>query len=381
MLKLKINARDLKTITEKVVCNVGKSKIEILECIKIESKENTLYFSTTNIKRFLTVKTDNYMPITDGTICIGNKDFSLLLKMKNEIELTEQDGALLVRNGNKTLKMKLQDVESFPDFPKEEVENVLKMPESELAEVLKNLYSWTSQDDNRPVMTCYNFNLQYNRIEALDGYRIGMKSFDADCIVDADIKSFTLQNKAYNSLKKAISEKGSDIITLGINEKYVCITGKDFIFYNRKIDDEYFNVQQILPTEHKHSFDVNVEELKQITQYNVDLLKNSDNKLPMLFYGKENTLQTYFKTEKFETIDKINAENLSIDKELLIAFNPKYITEALKLADTEQVRIELYTNLAPMMMYADKYSFLVLPVRIPENMNNIVEKLEQNRAA
>ena len=160
MLKLKINASELKTITEKVICNVEKSSLPILECIKIESKENTLYFSTTNMERFLTVKTDNYIPIADGTICIGNKDFSLLLKMKNEIELTEQDGVLLVRNGNKTLKMKLQDVESFPEFPKEEVKNVLKMPESELAEVLKNLYSWTSQDDNRSAMTCYNFNLQ-----------------------------------------------------------------------------------------------------------------------------------------------------------------------------------------------------------------------------
>ena len=381
MLKLKINARELKTITEKVICNVEKSKIEILECIKIESKENTLYFSTTNMERFLTVKTDNYIPITDGTICINNKDFSLLLKMKNEIELTEQDGVLLVRNGNKTLKMKLQDVESFPEFPKEEVKNVLKMPESELAEVLKNLYSWTHQDGNRPTMTCYNFNLQYKRVEALDGFRIGMKSFDADYIIDADTKSFTLQNKAHNSLKKAISEKGSNIITLGINEKYVSIIGKDFEFYNRKIDGEYFDVQKTLPMEHKHSFEVNTEELKQITQYNVDLLKKSDNKSHMLFYGKENTLQTYFRTEKFETIDKINAENLSIDKELLIAFNPIYITEALKLADTEQVRIELCTNISPMMMYADKYSFLVLPVRITESVDNIVEKLEQNRAA
>lgn len=141
------------------------------------------------------------------------------------------------------------------------------------------------------------------------------------------------------------------------------------------------NVQKTLPMEHKHSFEVNTEELKQITQYNVNLLKNSDNKSHMLFYGKENILQTYFETEKFETIDKINAENLSIDKELLIAFNPIYITEALKLADAEQVRIELCTNISPMMMYADKYSFMILPIRIQESTDNIVEKLEQNRAA
>ena len=235
-MKIKIEAKELKTITEKVICNIEKSSLPILECIKIESKGNILYFSSTNMERFLTVRTDNYTPIIDGMICIDNKDFSLLLKMKNEIELTEQEGVLIVKNRSKTLKMQVQDVKEFPSFPQEEVKNVLKMPESELAEVLKNLYSWTIQSNNNPVFQCYNFNLQHNRTEALDGFRIAMKSFDTDCIMNADIKNFTLHNKAYDSLKKTIVEKETSIVTFGINENYVCVAGKDFEFQNSNIN-------------------------------------------------------------------------------------------------------------------------------------------------
>jgi len=386
MLKIKIDAKELKTITEKVLCNIdNRSKIETLKCIKLNSINEILSFHTTTLEQFLTVTTSEYTAVNDGTICINNEDFSLLLKMKNEIELTEQEGKLIVKNGNKTLKMNLQDTESFPSFPEEELTEVFKMKESEFAEALKNLYSWTMQGDTKPILTCYNFNLKHNRAEALDGYRIGLKSLVSLNIIDNDKNNVTLQNEAYNRLKKTISEKNTGDIAVSINKKYVCVKGEDFTFYNRQVEGEYIDVEKTIPMTNDHSFTTDSKEFEQVVKYNLDILKADKTiKKPitlMVLYGNNEGIYSHCATQKFETIDKIETKNLQVTKEFKLAFNAQYLSEALKIVDAEQIEIKANGEFHPMMVYGEQYSFLILPVRFKEDWNKVIEKIEQNRAA
>ncbi len=384
MLKIKIEAKELKAITEKVLCNIdNRTKIETLKCIKLSSNNNILSLHTTTLEQFLTVTTSEYTAINDGTICINNEDFSLLLKMKNEIELTEQEGKLIVKNGNKTLKMNLQDTEAFPAFPEEETTEVFKIKESEFAEVLKNLYSWTMQGDTRPIFTCYNFNLKHNRAEALDGYRIGLKSLVSLDIIDNDKNNVTLQNEAYNRLKKTISEKNAGDVIVSINKKFVCVVGKDFTFYNRQVEGEYIDVEKNIPVTNEHSFTTDTKEFEQVVKYNLDILKaDKATKAHMVVYGNSEALYSHCATQKFETIDKIETKNLQINKEFKFAFNTQYLSEALKIVDAEQIEIKASGEFSPMMVYGNQYYFMILSVRVDgANWIKIIEKIERNRAA
>ena len=280
--------------------------------------------------------------------------------------------------------MKLQNVEDFPESPQEEQEEIFKIKESEFAEILKNLQSFTCQEDTRPILTCYNFNLDNKRIEALDGYRIGMKTLVNLDILNSETKSITLQNTAYNSLKKAIREKGENILTISKGEKYTCVSGEGFSLYNRNVDGEYLNIEQHISNTYDHSFTVNTKEFEQVVKYNIDILKASGTKekYPMKLYADNNGLQSYFKTEKFETIDKIETENLNINNVFKAAFNPSYLNEALKIVDTDKIEIKANGQCHPMMIYGEQYSFLVLPVKVDDkDWEKIAEKIKQDRAA
>ena len=53
---------------------------------------------------------------------------------------------------------------------------------------------------------------------------------------------------------------------------------------------------------------------------------------------------------------------------LYIGFNSKYILDALKVIDDEEIRMEFNTGITPCLIKpveGDRYEYLILPVRIP----------------
>ena len=56
-------------------------------------------------------------------------------------------------------------------------------------------------------------------------------------------------------------------------------------------------------------------------------------------------------------------------KELEIGFNPKYMLDALKAIEDEEVYLDFGTNISPCIIKSvleDKYTYMVLPVRLKE---------------
>ena len=56
-------------------------------------------------------------------------------------------------------------------------------------------------------------------------------------------------------------------------------------------------------------------------------------------------------------------------KELEIGFNPKYLLDALKVIEDDDVYMDFGTNISPCVIRPvgeDKYTYMVLPVRLKE---------------
>lgn len=363
MLNITVDGKELKDIIEKAsAAMLKKVTVSTLGWVVLKAEDGKLSASVTSIEAWLEVNTDYFTCLSEGEIAIDKVDLKVITRMTGDVNIIESDENLIVKNGKKTITLHKYNLSNYPELEAEENTEKLKYTESELLETVNNLSVFCSDNEQNKMFQVINFNLKDSRIEALDGHRIGLKRIE-DTETLCNNGSVMLHIMAVKDLKKALDKKSNNVVTIAEGEKYIVIIGKNFTYYQRKIKGEYFKVGQMLNNDFSFSFKAGATEtLEHFKYYTDNVISKTDRKLIILKIGNDKII-TYGRNARFETSDEFEITDFS-GKELTIGFNPYFLVDALKIADSDNVRIGGNNCNAPIMIEADKYSFLVLPVNI-----------------
>lgn len=238
---------------------------------------------------------------------------------------------------------------------------ILAVKENWLLETFANLAVYTSQTDKNKLMQCFNFNTDKGRVEALDGYRIGMRSLKNQTIFTKE--TVKINNMCLPVFKKIMSKKSEENVLITQDKKYIKLVGKDFTYVIRRVEGEYFNTDHILQMEENFSFTPDVKEFLEVVKCNYDLLKTSKKKSPMLIHTENGKLYSYVRTERYESLDEIESKH-NLPDEFTIGFNPLFLMEAFNIIDADKPECIMQSPTAPMVIKGNEYKFLVLPVNI-----------------
>ena len=143
---------------------------------------------------------------------------------------------------------------------------------------------------------------------------------------------------------------------------------------SRLIDAEYIDYTRIIPKESKTFINIDCDLFREglertalITQEN----KNQGNSgTPVKLIVEGSVMKLYAVSQSGEAYDEIN-----IDKNgeyITIAFNCRYLLDALKNADDEQLKLSLTSARLGMVVEGatdkenESFLSLILPVRLPE---------------
>lgn len=365
MLNITLEGKELKDIIEKAsAAMLKKFAFPCFGWVVLRAENRKLSASVMGLDAWLEVNTDYFSSLSDGKIAIDKEDLKVITHMTGDVNIIEVDENIIVKNGKKTITLHKYDLSDYHELEAEESAECgkLKYTESELLETLNNVSVFCADNEQNKMMQVINFNLKNSRIEALDGHRIGLKRIENTETLCND-GNFLLHIMAVKDLKKVLNKKSSNIVTIAEGEKYIVITGKNFAYYQRKIEGEYFKVGQMLNNDFSFSFKAGVKEtLEHFKYYTDNIISKTDRKPIILKIGNDKII-TYGRNARFETSDEFEIIDFC-GKELTIGFNPYFLVDALKIADSDNVRIGGNNCKAPIMIEADKYSFLVLPVNI-----------------
>lgn len=373
MLKIKIEGKELKGIIEKALCNMDKkAALPLLTKVVLIDNGRTLTAYTSNLEGYLKVSTNNYISLeTAGSIGIDEEDLKVLLKMTGDVVITETEDSIQVQNGKKNILLIKYDISDFPKMPEDDFVETLKYKESEFMETINNLVTFTSDNESNRVMLCINFNLSDNRIETLDGNRIGMKAIqDNEKIIDKG--NVLVKNSIVSDLKKALDKKSGSEVILSQASKHIQVKGKEFIYIQRRVEGEYYRVGQMLTNDYKLSFKAETEAMLSHVKYYTDNVIDKNERKPIVFKIENETLTSYARNYRFEVSDSMEIKDHSGD-DLSIGFNPFFWLDVLKIADSDILSIGGTNSKAPFFINADKYSFVILPV----NLCNQIEEMEK----
>ena len=393
-MKFTMNAKELKTMMEKGMAAIDKkASLSSLTRLYFEVDGNGIVkVLGTNIEHYAEVRTDSAYQTSPGVLGISTDDIKVISKMSGEISIedvsTEKEMKINIRCGKKNVTIpRYENTDIFLPSMDDTEEKIFTVKENWLLDTVVNLNTYTSDAIGNKMFQVFNFNAKSKRVEALEGYRIGMRTLENQTIHKVAENPFDMV-KLYNIcvpvFKKIMDKKSEKEVVISQDKKYIKVEGNDFTYIVRRIDGEYFKVDQMLNIAEDFRFTPDRESILEAMKYDADLAKadNADRK-PVVLHSENGNLYSYINTVKYEAFDELETKEIQMKDGLYIAFNPQFLADAFSIVDSDNPVCIGNNAKAPMLITGNEYSFLVLPVNITSDDYSVkfAEHINRGRVA
>ena len=144
-------------------------------------------------------------------------------------------------------------------------------------------------------------------------------------------------------------------------ENHIVFEFDDTVVVSRLIEGEYFRIDQMLSSDYETKVKINKREFLECIDRATLFVKEGDKK-PIIIAIDDTGMQLNINSQT----GSMNQE-IDIDKEgkdIMIGFNPKFLIDALKVIDDEEISIYLVNPKAPCFIKNEEesYIYLILPV-------------------
>ena len=341
----------------------AKTTMPILECILIDTTDGQIKLTANDME--LGIETKIKGDILDkGKIALEAKLFSEIVRKLPDSEVsiqTDDSYRALIKCEKAKFNIAGKSGEDFSYLPEIEKTQMISLSQFSLKEIIRQTIFSIADNENNRLMTGELFEINGNelKIVSLDGHRISIRKIEL--------------KETYNPVKVVVPGKTlneiSKILTGGIEENVrIFITGRHIMFefddtvvVSRLIEGEYFRIEQMLSSDYETKISMNKKELQSCIERASLLVKEGDKK-PIIMNIMDESME--LKINSFIGSMNEDIDIVKTGKDLMIGFNPKFILDALRVTDDENIDIYMINPKAPCFIRDEeqKYIYLILPV-------------------
>lgn len=371
-MKLKIKKEVLLDGLNKVSKALStKNLVPVLAGIKFDLTEKGLMLTASDnditIQVFID-KTEEMEIEKEGSIIIqGKYILDIVRKLPDEFINVEviDELKITIYTDNSEFNLNGINKNEYPTINLDLSKNPLILDGRTFRSIISQTSFASSNDESRPILTGINFKIVGNTIEcnSTDSYRLARKILTINSPVD-DNYNIVIPSKNLLEFIK-IMDDSDENIELHIFNNKILIRYQNILFQSRLISGTYPNTANLLPDDFMLAIKVNVNELYNVID-RASILTSDKEKNIVTFEINGNKLfvrssaAEIGRVEEKMNIEKDNNENLKI------SFVAKYMMEALKSFDDEQVEISFVGEVKPIILKSNKDEGLiqlVLPIR------------------
>lgn len=352
-------------ITSKAVS--GRTTLPILECILIRADENGLKLTANDMELAIESAAIDAEIEEFGLIALDARFFSDIIRKVNGdivyISTDERDTATITC-GKSEFKISGQNGDDFPPIPDVEKNTKFVVSQNDLRNLIRQTIFSISIDESKPILTGELIEIEDNMISAVsvDGYRISYK--EVELIQSVGNKRAIVPGKSLSEISKILSAEEEEKAVLYFTDNHVMIDIDGNIVVSRLIQGEFIKYQQSFTNDYKTSAKINKSEMLNCLE-RASLISRDSRKIPVKLDISGKNIIITSNAETSTAYEEVFAE-IDGDK-LSIAFNPKYLIDALKAIDDEEVYMHFNTPLSPCVfkpLEGESYKYLVLPLRL-----------------
>lgn len=347
-----------------VVQNIitAKSTLPILSNILIETQQDKIRLTATDLDVGITC----VIPVDvqeAGAITVPAKRFSDIIK-----ELPAQSVSITTKKNNlviidaESCQFKIMGLgrEEFPKLPEFKDKEAVKVEQL----ILKQMFSLTvfaaSTDETRYVLNGILFKIIKSNLVlvATDGKRLAIAERKINQAADKNI-SVIIPIKTIHELSRNLKEDGEISLLLGQNQ--MLFDFGNTVIISRLIEGEFPDYQQVTPPASNNKVRVEREQFLLAVK-RAALLATQDYQAVKLEVFKNKLVVSKSTPDIGESREEVAAEYQG--KEMVIGFNPSYLTDVLKNLADDKVELELTDGEKPGVVRSAGYVYIVLPMRL-----------------
>lgn len=282
------------------------------------------------------------------------KSTILIEKIENEIILRDDENKMRY-NLNSTAS------EDFPEFETMQNQNFFSLSQAEFIEMINQTQFSVSNDETRYFMNGVCLEKIENKLNmiATDGRRLSFISKTIENI--PDFKQIIIPPKTLNIIKKICMGEGN--IDLGINENTLFIKVNNSSFSSTLITSQFPNYKKVIPENQQFNLILKRTDLLDAVR-RVDLLIEKNSKKVLLDINHNTILLKTDKTELGEAKESIDCTYEG--EPIVIAFNSQFISDPLKVIESEFVEIQFTSANKAVTIQAvpqKEYFHIIMPMQ------------------
>lgn len=345
----------------------SRTTMPILECILLTASEGQLKLTSNDMELAIESSGIEAEIEQEGNIALDARFFSDIIRKVNGESVkisTDDKNIATISCGKSEFKISGQNGDDFPPIPEVEKNLRFVIAQSDLRNLIRQTIFSISQDESKPILTGELIEIDDNMIDfvSVDGYRISYKN--AELFQSAGSKRAIVPGKSLGEIAKILSPDDDEKAVLYFTENHIMADINGNIVVSRLIQGEFIKYQQSFTNEYKTSAKINKAEMVEALE-RASLISRDSRKIPVKMEISVDNIIITSNAETSTAYEEISAE-IDGDK-LIIAFNPRYLIDALKAIDDEEVYMHFNTPLSPCVfkpVEGDSFKYLVLPLRI-----------------
>lgn len=348
----------------------SRTTMSILECILIDASSNEIKLTANDMELGIETVIEGDISVK-GKIAIDAKIFTEIVRKlpDNDVTIeTDEDFKTTITCEKAKFNISGKSSEDFSYLPYIEKNDFISLSQYTLKETIRQTIFSIADNDNNKLMTGELFEINENelKIVSLDGHRISIRKVTLKQFYPH--KKIVVPGKTLQEVSKILSGEIKDEVKLYFTDNHILFEFGKTTVVSRLIEGEYFKIDQMLSSDYETKVTINKKELLNCIDRATLLVKEGDKK-PIIIQISDDTME--LKINSF--LGSMN-EDISITKQgkdIVIGFNPKFLIDALRVIDDEEINVYLVNPKAPCFIRNEEetYIYLILPVNFNAESN------------
>lgn len=262
--------------------------------------------------------------------------------------------------------------EEYPEVIKKSEEVHLTINQEELLNAISLTSFSTSKFESNSILSGANFEIDGNKFEigATDGSRLARYEGKlSEGCVSKQKQSVVIPGRALIELERLINsfKEGNEVIDFYFLPGQIIFQNNDFTMSTRILSGNFPEYGKLIPSNQPSKAVFSRTDLLSALERVSVLANERTNVIKLSFKKGQNTAELIANSPDYgNATDEVDVEynGGSLD----VAFNYKYMSEALRNISAEKVTLELDTSLSPILTRVEEknysYTYLVMPVQL-----------------
>ncbi|MDK4050088.1 DNA polymerase III subunit beta [Staphylococcus pseudintermedius] len=351
-----------------------RATLPILTGIKIDATNEGIVLTGSDSEISIEITIPNQVDgqeiinvVEPGSVVLPGRFFVDIIKKlpgKGVKLSTNEQFQTLITSAYSEFNLSGLDPDQYPLLPQVSSDDALQLP----VKVLKNIIAQTnfavSTSETRPVLTGVNWLIQQNELlcTATDSHRLAVRKLKLE--EEIEDKNVIIPGKALAELNKIMTDS-EDHIDIFFASNQVLFRVGNVNFISRLLEGHYPDTSRLFPENYEIKLGLNNSDFYHAIDRASLLAREGGNNVIKLSTG-DTQIELSSTSPEIGTVKEEVTANDVEGGNLKISFNSKYMMDALKAIDNEEVEVEFFGTMKPFILKPkddDTVTQLILPIR------------------